>query len=411
MRSRNLLIGLGIILVLVLVAAWRLASARNVFAAVAPVVVPGCGYLLLVAWGLRHDLANGILSNAPFDKRVWRYEAASLIALAAGAAWGIVRAGRARSAVAQLVVDLGRSPRPGALRDALADGLGDQSLRLAFRRAAGNGYVDADGRTTDITPAGGQAVTPVVRGGREVAMLIHDHDLVDDPDLVEEVLAAAHIAIENERLQAEVSAQLDDLRRSRARIVIAGDAERTKLERDLHDGAQQRIVGLSLGLQLLRSQLDSAASPELSARVLEAEAQVRDALAALREVAHGIHPAVLTDEGLAAAVEALVEDTERGRVDVARLPDERFPPATEAAAYFVIAEAVKATNGHVTIELRRHDGKLIALVRLADSDIAANDGRRALLVELADRVGAIDGRLDFRRNGSASILRAEIPCE
>jgi signal transduction histidine kinase len=160
--------------------------------------------------------------------------------------------------------------------------------------------------------------------------------LLDNPELVEEVASAARLALENERLQAEVRAQLEDLRASRARIIEAGDAERRRLERDLHDGAQQRLVGLTLALRLLRAQLGPDQDQQLTARLDEAEAELRRAVTELRGLAHGIHPAVLSDEGLAAALEALAEGT-LAPLRIAAVPQERFPPAVETAAYMVVA--------------------------------------------------------------------------
>jgi signal transduction histidine kinase len=197
-------------------------------------------------------------------------------------------------------------------------------------------------------------------------------------------------------LQAEARAQLEDLRSSRARIIEAGDAERRRLERDLHDGAQQRLVGLSLALRLLRSQL--GADHELVARLDEVEAELRRAVAELRELAHGIHPAVLSDEGLAAAVEALAEDAP---IRIAALPQQRFPVAVETAAYLVVAEAAKAGAARVSAE--RQDAALVVDVEAE----AEPEG----LVDLEDRVGALDGRLDVERAGDGGVrIRAEIPC-
>src|SRR5262249_2082317 len=150
---------------------------------------------------------------------------------------------------------------------------------------------------------------------------------------------AARLALQNEQLQAEVYAQLEDLRASRARIVEAADDERRRLERDLHDGAQQRIVALSLALQGLRSQLASDPGAELAARVAAPQATLQRGLAELRELAHGIYPAVLSDEGLAAALEALAEQADIP-IRLETLTEARFPSAVENAAYFTIVEAI-----------------------------------------------------------------------
>jgi signal transduction histidine kinase len=228
--------------------------------------------------------------------------------------------------------------------------------------------------------------------------------LLDDPALVEEVAAAARLALENERLQAETRAQLEDLRASRSRIVGTGDAERRRLERDLHDGAQQRLVGLLLGLRLARSRIGSSPDPALLARIDEAEAELLAALGELRELAHGIFPAALTDEGLAAAVEALAEEAQIS-LAITTLPEERLDPSVEAAAYFVVSEAIRQSAAReLVVSAERLNGRLIVEVKA--------DAEPEPIVELEDRVGALDGTFEVVRglNGQVT-LRAEIPCE
>ena len=184
---------------------------------------------------------------------------------------------------------------------------------------------------------------------------------------------------------------------SRTRIIEAGDAERRRLERDLHDGAQQHLVGLSLALRLLRSQLGSDGG-ELAVRLDTAGGEIRRAILELRDVAHGIHPAVLTDEGLAAALEALAEEAD---VRLAALPHERFPAAVETAAYILVAEAAK--RGAASASVERRDGVLVVEVE--------TDAEPETLVELQDRIGALDGRLGVERASSGGVrLHAEIPC-
>ncbi|MGH8774474.1 MAG: sensor histidine kinase [Jiangellaceae bacterium] len=140
-----------------------------------------------------------------------------------------------------------------------------------------------------------------------MALLPHRRNLLGHPGFVEEVVSAAGLALENERLQAEVRAQLADLRASRARILEASDGERRRLERDLHDGAQQRLVGLALGIRLLRSRLEPHTAPIALPRLDDAEAELRAAVTELRRLAQGLHPAVLSDFGLATALESLAE--------------------------------------------------------------------------------------------------------
>jgi signal transduction histidine kinase len=396
----GLRIGISWLAVLALLLLWRrLARASRAGALIAaPIVVPAVAYLALVMWDFQHSLANNVIGNDGFDVRTWRLEALCLVLVAFGVGWGLYRERRARSAVAELVVELGRAPRPGALRDALAEALRDPSLEVAYRRPSGKEYVNAAGLTVDATPGPGQSVTPLLRGETPVAALVHDARLSDQPGLVEEVVSAARLALQNERLQAEVRAQLEDLRASRTRIVEAADAERRRLERDLHDGAQQRIVGLSLGLQLLRNQLGRDPDPELEARIDAAQEKLRQSLAGLRELAHGIYPAVLEDEGLAAALEVLAEQAEVP-IRLEGLTENRFQAAVENAAYFTVVEGIKgAAEASISIEQKED----CLVVRVRSSPNGAEPDR----LEILDRVGALDGAVTVVEGE----IRAEIPC-
>jgi signal transduction histidine kinase len=395
----GLRIGMGWLAALALLTLWRLVRGSRVgVLVVAPVALPAAAYLGLVAWDFQHSLRREFIGTDGFDVRTWRYESLALVLLAFGVGLGLSRERRARGAVAKLVVELGRSPRPGALRDALAEALDDPNLAVAYRRAGGDGYVNAAGMAVDTTAGRGQMVTPLLREQTQVGVLIHDARLGDQPGLVEEVVSAARLALQNEQLKAEVRAQLDDLRASRMRIVEAADAERRRLERDLHDGAQQRIVGLSLALQLLRTQLDPEAAPDQAARITAAQEKLQQSLAELRELAHGIYPAVLSDEGLSAAIEVLAEQADIP-IRLEALAEGRFPATVENAAYFVIAEAIDGSE-QASVRVEQDGDRLVIHVR-SDTD----DGRPDR-TEIADRVGSLDGRLTAR-DGE---LRAEIPC-
>jgi signal transduction histidine kinase len=250
---------------------------------------------------------------------------------------------------AKRAVGGGRSGRraqripPGGVRDALARTPGDPSLQLALWLPERGAYVDAAGRPRELpVPGSDRAVT--VQGDSEepVAALVHDPVLLERRALLQAAGAAARLALENERLQAKLRAQLDELRASRARIVAAGDAERRRLVRDLHDGAQQRILALGLALQLARARLDGT-SPAAAELLAEADAELRAALTELRELARGIHPAVLTEHGLGPALATLAERTPVP-VTITELPDQRLPAATEAATYFFVSEALANTD-------------------------------------------------------------------
>jgi signal transduction histidine kinase len=392
-------LGLAWSLLLVALLGWRLlrstAARRRLLA---PVAVPAIVYLTLVAWDFQHALRRGFLGNDALDRRLWMGQAAALMVLALGVAWEWVRGRRTRSALARLVVELAASPPPGGLGAVLARTLGDPSLTLLYPLPDGR-HVDAGGHPAEADQA--QAVTPLVRGGQPVALLAHRPGLLDDPGLVEQIAATARLALDNERLQAQVHAQLEDLRASRARIVERGDAERRRLERDLHDGAQQRLVSLALSLRLAR--LGADADTEAAA-LEEAEAEVRQALEELRGLARGLYPAALTEEGLAAALEALAEQASSPLL-LGRLPHERFEPNVEAAAYFVVAETLKRSRPRrATVDAAREDRRLVVKVE--------TDGRPpSELTDLEDRVGALDGRLLVRAapEGGTRIL-AELPC-
>src|SRR5215468_6728654 len=248
----------------------------------APVVVAGCAYLGLVAADFARSLHRGFLGTEGLDRRLWLGEAAALCVLSLAVVWAWVRARRTRSALARLVIELAESPPPGGLRDVLAGVLHDRSLVLAYPLAGGT-LADARCRAVELTGE----ITPIVRGGQQVALLSHRPGLLAEPALAEEVAAAARLALENERLQAVARFQLEELRASRFRIVQSGDAERRRLVRGLHDGAQQLLVTLSLALRLARTRLGRDPDLALAERIDQAEAELRAALADLRELAQG----------------------------------------------------------------------------------------------------------------------------
>ena len=398
----GLWVGIGWLVALGALLVWRLVRSAHV-AAVAAALVPAIVYVALVTWEFQHSLARGILGNDSFDQRVWRSEAAALGAFALAVVWGLVRERQARARVARLVVELGEMPRPGAVRDALAQTLGDPRLDLAYRRPDTGRYVDGLGRVADIHPGRGQAVTPLLRGDTPVAALVHDARLSDDPGLLEEVLATARIAVENEQLQAEVRAQLEDLRASRARIVETGDAERRRLERDLHDGAQQLLVALSYDLRVAKARVEADVDSELTTLLSSAGAKAQTALGELRELAHGIYPAILAEAGLEVALATLADEAPLP-VELGDVTPERYTEPVETAAYRTVVEGIDDAAGReatfVSVDVGREEGRVIVTLR---DDGAA---RMSPLVHLADRVGALGGSLEV----GETTLRAVMPC-
>jgi signal transduction histidine kinase len=324
---------------------------------------------------------------------------------------GLLRTRMHRSRVAALVVELGSARQPGEVRDSIARALGDPSLELGYWLPQRERYVDADGHTLDPEHDPGRTVTILEHDRKRLAALVHDAALLDEPELVRAVGAAATLALENTRLQAELRAQLAEVRASRARIVEAGDAERRRLERDLHDGAQQRLLGVRLALQLARGQL-AAGGAELDGLLAEADAEAVDALAELRALARGIHPAILTEEGLPAALAALAR---RASIPVElTVGPERLPAAVEATAYFVTAEALAniakhAHATHATIDVTRTNGRLT--VEIADDGTGGADPDAPGLRGLRDRVEALDGHLHIQSPpGHGTQVTAAIPC-
>jgi signal transduction histidine kinase len=311
------------------------------------------------------------------------------------------------TAVSELVARLGQAPDPAALRAALADALGDPSLALAYWLPDAERFVDAGGRPMNLA---GRTWTEVELDGRRIGAIVHHPALTDEPDVVRTAGAAAALSIENQRLAADLRARVEDLRRSRARIVEAGDAERRRLERDLHDGAQSRLVALALKLRMARTRAEG--QPEMAELLDESSAELQASLDELRELARGIHPAVLTDRGLGPALETLATRAPVP-VDVSGDPGE-LPPPVVAAIYFVVSEALanvakyaRATRASVRLE-RAADR---VAVEVADdgaggADMEAGSGLRGL----SDRVAALDGRLEMHSPpGGGTRLRAELP--
>jgi signal transduction histidine kinase len=325
-----------------------------------------------------------------------------------GVVAGVVRSRLHRPEASELVVEL-RTEGATSMRERLARALGDPTLDVAYRLRDGR-YVDSAGRPLELPQGSDRAVTLVTAGGEEVAALVHDPALLDEPALVESVRATAGLVLENERLAAEVRAQLAEVRASRARIVAATDAERRRLERNLHDGAQQRLVTLSVALGLAAARDDAADSTVLSS----AQDEVEEAIAELRELARGIHPTLLREQGLEAAVEALARRTPLPVTLVGSVGD-RLPDAVELAAYFLVSEGLTnvvkyASASQATVRLSREADTL----RIAVADDGIGGARAAAdsgLAGLRDRLEALDAILLLESEpGHGTTLSAEIPC-
>ena len=215
---------------------------------------------------------------------------------------GLLRSRLARGGLVELLRGM-RAIQPADLRSALARALGDPALVIAYPVAGGPAFVDADDRPVSLPADGDRSVAPVKRDGEVVAVLIYDRSLDDDPELVEAVSGAAAIAMEAQQLHAEAEVRLAEVRASRERVISAGDAERRRIERNLHDGAQQRLVTLALQLSLIGRRIRDDPS-DAERLVTSASDELAQSLEELRELARGIHPAAL-DQGLDIALEAL----------------------------------------------------------------------------------------------------------
>jgi signal transduction histidine kinase len=327
----------------------------------------------------------------------------SLTVLALGLAWSVLQVPRTRTRLARLASDLGEAPPPGTLREALAAALGDPGIDVLYARRDSEQLVDADGRPTDV-PAPGRAVARITRGDRLLALVLHDPALVDEPELARSLGSAAKLSVENEALHAEALAQLHELRASRTRIVEAADATRRRLERNLHDGAQQRLLALSYDLRLARADAATDRDEELVALLDAAGVETTTALDELRELAHGIYPAILTEAGLAPALATLADDAPLP-VELGDVTPERQPPAIETTTYVTFAEAIEdAARRGATFLAARVRRERDHLVITAEDDGAPRSTR---FLHVADRVGALGGTLEV----GDTTLRAEIPCE
>jgi signal transduction histidine kinase len=352
--------------------------------------------------------------SRPFasDYLFWWQNAAE-IALPLALLAGLLRARLARTAVGDLVVELEHTP-PQGLRAALARALDDPTLELAFWLPELEAYADAEGRPVELPKDGRRAVTPLEHGGKPLAALVHDPSLLEEPRLVRAAGAAARLALENAQLQADMRAQLAQVQESRVRIVAAADEERRRIERNLHDGAQQRLVSLALQLRTAQRRLGTGETdPAVEALLASAVDELQVAVHELRELARGVHPAILTEEGLAAALESLAARTPFP-VELDVLED-RLPPQVEATAYFVACEALANVGKHArapsaAVAIRRTNGTVS--VEVADDGIGgARPVNGSGLSGLADRVEALGGKLRIESpSGRGTRIVGEIPC-
>jgi signal transduction histidine kinase len=335
------------------------------------------------------------------------YEAA-LCVLAGWLLAGLLLAPWDRAAVTDLVVELGEA-RAGTLRGQLSRALGDPSLEIGYWLPDRAVFVDAEGRMLSIPPVSERSVTVVEREGRPVAVLIHDPAVLADPGLLEAVTSAAQLAASHARLQAEVQARVVELEASRRRIFAARDDERKRLERRLREGAERRLGQLA---DTLRQSRRSASGEQTREQIARAEVQLVRTLEELRRLAHGLHPRLLSERGLAGALTVLAKDFPvPAQVTVA---GDRVPSPVAVVAYFVCAEALANVAKHAgaaraAVSVTARDG--LVRVEIEDDGVGGADpGRGSGLRGLADRVETIGGTLQVASvPGQGTRLVAEIP--
>jgi signal transduction histidine kinase len=403
--QRTLIVTASVALALTLSTRWILASP------------PGRRTLLPVLAGSAAILLGSVL--VVLDKFRVEYAPArwlvhlAFIAIPLVILTGILRSRLARSSLGELLVELRADPSPAELRDALARALRDPSLMLAYWLPQFRSWSDLEGRAMELPTAdSGRATTLVDRDGAHVAALVHDPVLADEPELLDAATAAAAIAIENGRLHVELSARLEEVKGSRARVIEAGQKERQRLERNLHDGAQQRLIALSLELSVLEDRL--AGDDDAAARLEAARGQISASLEELREVARGLHPAVVSAHGLGVALEQL-SALATVPVCLAVNVEPRLPERLEVVAYYLVSESLANVEKHAhassaSVDVTRTDGSVV--VEVTDDGVGGADTERGSgLRGLADRVEALGGRLRvWSPADGGTRVRAEIPC-
>jgi signal transduction histidine kinase len=371
-------------------------------------------WALWAAGGLALGLAGGAAARLAVpageaDELALLALEATLCAGAGALLAGLLTPSWQRAAVTDLVVELGES-RSGTLPNQLGQALGDPTLEVGYWLPNPGVFVDSEGRPFPLPDgASERSVTMIEAEGRSIAALVHDPAVLDDPGLRDAVASAARLAAANARLQAEVRAQVAELRASRRRLVQAGDEERMRLERRLHEGTRKRLEHLAEDLRQTRLSMRSDAARE---RIERTEAQLARTLEELRELAHGLHPRVLTEAGLAGALGSLAEQAPV-QVEVVAAAG-KLPAEVEAVAYFLCSEALANIAKHafasrVLVSVTTRDRRV--RIEVEDDGLGGADPVRGTgLLGLADRVEALGGTLHVQSpKGAGTRLAAEIP--
>jgi signal transduction histidine kinase len=391
-----------------LVRRWRGAS-RPRRRIIAPVLWSGTAVIVILAVVLVLKVADA--PNAAQQVVSW-ISVATIAGLPFAFLAGLLRSRYSRAdAVGELLGRLSLSR--GSIRDAIAAALGDPTVQLLYWREQSGQYVDGAGRPAPLPAEGSsRAFVEIERDGQPGAAIVFDGALGEEQELVSAVGSAAGLALDNERLHAELRARITELETSRSRVLDAALKERQRIERDLHDGAQQRFVSLALTLAILDRNV--ADRPDDRAALAAARDELDLGISELRELARGIHPAVLTERGLAPAIDGLA-DRATFPVRVLGTPTQRLPAQVETAAYFIVAEALTNAAKHAraheaTVRIEQRNGS--ARVEVVDDGIGGADAAMGSgLRGLADRLAALDGQLSvISPSGGGTHLTATIPC-
>lgn len=366
---------------------------------------------------------SGVVRPAALDLTASGWSVAALLAVGAGRAAQLVQRRAELADVSARVADLAAG-REQELSTVIAHALDDPSARVLHRR--GDGYVDREGRPVEL-PDDTRSFTLLVLDGTVVGAVTHAPQVADDPERLRAACDAMKLSLANERLTAEMRARLDEVRASRARVLQAEDRARAQLERDLHDGAQQRLTAAMLQLRVVQQQ---AGDPHLATRLAPIGDELQRAIDEIRELARGVRPSAL-DAGLGAAAEDLAERAPLP-VSVHDALTRRLDPRIETMAWFVLNEALvnasrHADAAHVEIHLAEVDGvtsdqdQLVVTVvddgRGIDPRLEVGPGQRPAssngtgLVGLFDRVDAHGGTLTVRRGReSGTIIEVRLAC-
>jgi signal transduction histidine kinase len=382
--------------------------------ALAPVYLPA--FLLVVPFVLFHAAALGLidLGSQAYDTIGW-FVTAGRTTLTLGFLVAIAQAAIfAGISLRTIMSRVGHGQDAEHLRGLVADALDDPTLRLALDIDPSGSFVDSDGDAVDVEhPAPGRAVTAFHHDGHVAGYILHDSALSTDPELLQAAGHAVLLTLESGRLETELQSKIEALQRSRDRIVAAGQTERRRIERDLHDGAQQRLMAIQVKLAMA----EERAPDDILAAQLEAiRLDVAAAIDELRTLSHGIYPSVLLERGVGDALRSIAMTAPLG-IWVTDDGLGRCSASVETAIYFCALEAIQNTIKHagpgarVTVVLGRRDGCIDFVVSddgVGIPDISTTGG--VGLVSMQDRIGAVGGELEIVSGpGRGTTVRGTVP--